>query len=257
MSKKEIEEKELKQIEEKDVKKVEGKKKTVKEVKSKVMVEDRSVAIPGELLASGMGFIPSDGAYRDTEDIRANVLGLVSIRGRVIRVIPLSGRYLPQRGDVVIGVVSEIRHSGWFVDLRSPFVGTLSVSDAVDRYVDLNKENLSKYFNIGDTILAEVDSATDIVHLTMRGPGLRKLVDGQIIDVAPAKVPRIIGKNGSMVKVIREGTGVRMIVGRNGRIWVNGDREAVKKSIKAIDLIDRESHTRGLTDKVREMLQIS
>lgn len=261
MSKEElIEEKIIEEIEPKEiteVKKVEGKPKTVQEAKSEVLVEDRSVVVPGELLAVGMGFIPSDGAYREGEDIRANIMGLVSIKGRVLKVIPLSGRYLPQPGDVVIGVVSEIRRSAWSVDLNSPFLGNLSVADAVDRYVDVNREDLSKYFSIGDTVLAEVGMTTDIVHLTLRGPGLRKLVDGQIVDVAPAKVPRIIGKNGSMVKVIRDGTGVDVIVGRNGKIWLKGEREAVRKCLKAINLIDKEAHTRGLTDKVREMLQIN
>ena len=184
MSAKEKAEKEEK-IEEKEVKKVEGKKKEAKEdAGTEVMVEDRGVVVPGELLANGMGFIPSDGAYRDGDNVRSNVLGLVSIRGRVIKVIPLSGRYIPSRGDVVIGVVSEVRHKGWNIDLNSPFPGMISVSDAVDRYVDLNNEDLSKYFAIGDTILAEVSSATDVVHLTLRGPGLRKLEDGQIIDLS-------------------------------------------------------------------------
>ena len=247
----------MEEVEETEVKKVKGKEKAVKPVNTEVMVADRAIVVPGELLASGMGFIPSDGAYRDGEDVRANVMGLVSIKGRVIRAIPLSGRYIPQRGDVVIGVISEVRRSGWQVDLNSPFSGMLSVSNAVDRYVDLEKEDLSKYFSIGDTILAEIESSTDIAHLTMRGPGLRKLIDGQIIDVAPAKVPRIIGKNGSMVKVVREGTGVSMIVGRNGKIWFKGEREQLKKAVKAIDLIVRESHIHGLTDKVRETLQIN
>jgi exosome complex component RRP4 len=240
-----------------DVTRVEGKPKTAPEPTGELLQQDRSVVVPGELLATGMGFIPSDGAYRDGEAVRSNLMGLLSIKGRVLRVIPLSGRYLPQPGDVVIGVVSEVKRSAWTIDLNSPFMGILAVAEAVDRYVDVNKEDLSKYFAIGETILAEVGHTTDVVHLSMRGPGLRKLTDGQIVDVAPAKVPRVIGKNGSMVTVIRDGTGVNMLVGRNGKIWLKGEREQIKKSLKAINMIDKESHTHGLTDKVREMLQLN
>lgn len=240
-----------------EVKRIEGKPKTAPEPTGDLLAQDRAVVVPGEMLATGMGFIPSDGAYRDGDAVRSNLMGLLSIKGRVLRVIPLSGRYLPTAGDVIIGVVSEVKRSAWTIDLNSPFMGILAVAEAVDRYVDVNKEDLSKYFALGDTILAEVGNTTDVVHLTMRGPGLRKLTDGQIVDVAPAKVPRIIGKNGSMVQVIRDGTGVNMIVGRNGKIWLKGDREQVKKALKAINMIDKESHTHGLTDKVREMLQVN
>lgn len=223
----------------------------------KPKVEERDVVIPGEVLAEGMGFLPSDGTYREGDEIKANALGLVSIKGRVIKVIPLSGRYIPQSGDLVIGVITEARYSSWMVDLDSPFMGMLSVGDAVDRFVDLEKDDLSKYFTIGDTVLAQVTNATDIIKLTLRGPGLRKLREGMIIDVEPVKVPRIIGKGGSMIQVIREGTGVSIVVGRNGRVWIKGEKDKVRAAVNAIKTIERESHIKGLTDKIREMLQIS
>ena len=67
--------------------------------KEKPKVNERDVVIPGEVLAEGLGFLPSDGTYRDGDKIKASMMGLVSIKGRVIKVIPLSGRFSGKRNQ--------------------------------------------------------------------------------------------------------------------------------------------------------------
>ena len=83
----------------------------------------------------------------------------------------------------------------------------------------------------------------------------RKLYGGKIIDVKPSKVPRIIGKNNTMIKQLTEGTKSTIIVGMNGRIWIKGGDVAL--TTKAILRIQEEAHTSGLTDRIREMLEKS
>jgi len=92
--------------------------------------------------------------------------------------------------------------------------------------------------------------------LSMKGPGLRKLGKGRIIEIGSTKVPRVIGKKGSMISLIKEYTGVRISVGQNGKVWLSAD-DPVKelKAIEAIRLIEKESHTSGLTDRVKEFLE--
>ena len=68
---------------------------------SKILVKDKDIAVPGEVLAEGMDYLPGNGTYRDKEKIRAERLGLAQIEGRAIKLILLSGKYLPKRGDTI------------------------------------------------------------------------------------------------------------------------------------------------------------
>ena len=75
---------------------------------SEILAKAKNVAAPGELLAKGMECVPSFGTYREGENIYASRLGLVSIDGKVIKIIPLSGVYIPKKGDVIIGRINDI-----------------------------------------------------------------------------------------------------------------------------------------------------
>lgn len=69
------------------------------------------------------------------------------------------------------------------------------------------------------------------------------------------RVPRIIGKKGSMITMLKKETGAQILVGQNGRVWISGksrDEEAI--IAEAIRKIEAEAHTTGLTDRVREFL---
>lgn len=216
---------------------------------------NRQVVTPGEVLAEGMDYLPGDGTYRKGEKIYASILGLADFRGRLVKVIPLSGRYIPKRDDPVIGIIREVRYNTWEVDINSPYPGILLLGDAVEKFVDLSKESLTKYYNVGDTLICKIKNVDDNmnVYLTTRGPGLRKLNEGRIIEVQPTKIPRIIGKNASMIKMIKEYTRSRIFVGQNGRIWIHGGNEDL--AIKVIKIIEREAHISGLTDKIRGILE--
>ena len=99
-------------------------------------------------------------------------------------------------------------------------------------------------------------SGPKIIDVSMKGPGLRKLGPGKLLKVAPAKVPRIIGKQGSMISMIKEMTDCKISVGQNGIIWLVGeDPKKELTAVDAINLIERESHISGLTDKVKELLE--
>jgi exosome complex component RRP4 len=80
----------------------------------------------------------------------------------------------------------------------------------------------------------------------------RPLMDGELLEISPVKVPRVIGKNNSMVTLLKEKTKSDIYVGRNGRIWMRGGD--VVKAQKAILKIEREAHTDGLTDRINEFL---
>jgi exosome complex component RRP4 len=75
------------------------------------------------------------------------------------------------------------------------------------------------------------------------------------MDISYSKVPRVIGKGGSMIQMIKTMTNTRIFVGQNGRIWLDGDIESILFAIRAIKMIEDNSQAAHLTEKVREYLE--
>jgi len=224
---------------------------------NELLVKEKEIVIPGEEIAKGMEFLPSVGTFREGESIYSKNLGIVEVRNHVLKVIPLRGKYMPKRGDTVIGVVTNIGFSGWTIDIGAPYDANLPVGEAVRDRVELLRSDLSRYFDIGDVIVSNVLNVTKskIIQLSMRSQGLRKLNGGRILKISPSKVPRLIGKSGSMVIMIKNYTNCDINVGQNGYVWINGPLEGQFLAEKAINLIEEEAHLSGLTDKVKEMLE--
>ncbi len=222
---------------------------------SELIAKDREVVVPGQIVAKGMDFLPSQGTYRNKENVIANRLGILSVDGKVLKTMPLAGRYMPKKDDTIIGKVIDILVSGWRFDINSPYSAVLPLKDASFDYIARGAD-LTKYFGLEDYAIVKITNVTsqNLVDLTVKGQGLRRLRGGRIIKVNCHKVPRIIGKQGSMVSLIKDATNCKIVVGQNGWIWLQGEPEMETLVYKAIKLIERESHTKGLTDRVKELL---
>lgn len=223
---------------------------------SELIVKNKEIVAPGEVLAKGMDYLPGQGTYRDGDNIHANILGLVNVDGRAIKLIALSGRYLPKRGDTIIGKVIDVTFGGWRVEMNCAYSAMLSMKEGTSEYV-MKGADLTKFFDLGNFIVAKITNVTSqkLVDLTMRGPGLRKLVGGRMMEVNTHKVPRIIGKQGSMVSMIKQATDCKIIVGQNGLVWILGEPDNELLAVKTIKKIEAESHISGLTDKIKEFLE--
>ncbi|MCM2324936.1 MAG: exosome complex RNA-binding protein Rrp4 [Candidatus Woesearchaeota archaeon] len=225
--------------------------------KSELKVNEKDIVVPGEVLAQGMSYLPSEGTYRKGEDILASRLGLVRIDGKVVKIIPLSGKYLPKKMDVIIGRVTDINFSGWNVETNSAYPAMLSMKDATDDFIRRGAD-LTRYFDVGDYIVTKIYNVTsqNLIDLTMKGPGLRKIDGGRIVFVSPTKVPRIIGKQGSMVSMIKKATNCNIIVGQNGIVWIKGTNpEDEIDTVDTITKIEQESHMSGLTEAIKKFLE--
>jgi len=215
--------------------------------------ENRQLVIPGDQLADGE-YLLGEGTYRDGNGVYSCVLGLVDAKENFIKVIPIKEKYTPKPGDLVIGVITDISYSSWSININSHYSGTLNVANATERYIDLNSESLADLYGIGDVILAKVDntSLNLVAALTMKDRGLYKLNEGKLLDINPAKVPRVIGKKGTMVQMLKTMTGCRIVVGQNGRIWVCGTNTQL--AVEAIRMIEQNAHKQGLTDEISAFL---
>jgi len=223
---------------------------------SELLVKEKDVVVPGQILATGMEFLPSHGTYRKDENILANRVGVAVIDGKVIRTIPLSGRYLPKRSDIVIGRVIDIISMGWRVEFNSPYNGLVPIRDGTFEFVPKGAD-FSRYYDIGDYFVGKITnvSGQNLVDISIKGQGLHKLRGGRIVTVNTNKVPRIIGKKGSMVSMIKQATDCKITVGQNGWVWLSGEPAMENLAILAIKKIERESHISGLTDRIKVFLE--
>ncbi len=224
---------------------------------SEVRVENRAVVIPGQELANGMDYLPGEHTYREGDKIFAKILGLANVAGRVIKVTPLAGPYQPKVGDKIIGQVTDITMSGWRIWTNTAYSAMLNVKDATNRFIRRD-EDLSKIFAIGDFVVAKITKVTsqNLIDLTMRDPELFKVNGGRVIRINSQKVPRVIGKQGSMVGLIKRYTRCDITVGQNGVILVRGrevDNELLAE--QAVKLVAQKAHTSGLTEQVEAFLK--
>ena len=179
----------------------------------------------------------------------------MQLDGRTIKLIHLSGRYTPNKYDIIIAKVIDVNMSGWRLEINSAYSAMLSMKEATSQFINRGAD-LTKFYNIGDYVSCKIVQVTSqkLVDVTMKGMGLRKLVGGRIINAASNKVPRIVGKQSSMVSMIKDATRCNIMVGQNGLIWINGTPKGELLAIKAIRKIEQESHLSGLTDRIKEFL---
>jgi exosome complex component RRP4 len=214
---------------------------------------NREIVIPGDLLDAS-GLKAGSGAYAENGKVFAAQLGIKSVKSNFVNVIPLVGRYIPATGDSVIGKVIDIGPSNWLIDINSPYPAPLHVNEVPWR---VEFGDTSKYLNVGDTLLAKILMVDETmrVQVTMKEQGLRKLSGGQVIDISYSKVPRVIGKGGSMIQLIKSHTNCRIFIGQNGRIWLDGEIESMITAIQAIRMIEEGAQESRLTEKVKEYLE--
>jgi exosome complex component RRP4 len=222
-----------------------------------VFYENRQLVTPGDLLAENE-YINGENTYKENEKIYATRVGLFVAEDKRVHVVALKAFYVPMAGDTVVGKVLEVTLGGWVTDIRAPYLAMLRASDALERPFKPQKDDLPSLFDVGDIMVAKIvayDRTRDPL-LTVLERGLGKVTRGQIIEITPTKIPRVIGKQGSMVGMIKEETGCQITIGQNGRIIISGKSpEDERLAIMAIRKVEQEAHTSGLTDRVTEMLR--
>ena len=213
---------------------------------------ERKVVVPGDLLSEDAKRF-GEGTYVKDGRIYSLLYGLANYRDK-INVIPLAGKYVPSSGDNVIGVVKDITFSNWIVDINSPYDGLLHISEFPTR---IESDEMSKYLRIGSSVMTRVKDVdpTMKVELTLNDRKLGLIKAGQVIDISHTRVPRLIGKGGSMISMLKKEVNCDIFVGQNGRIWINGGAEDMDLALRTIYLIEKEAHTNGLTDRIVDFLK--
>ena len=216
--------------------------------------EKREIVIPSQFLGDIKDKKAGRGTFIENGKIYSEVLGVLSQNKDYINIVPLKGRYDPIENDFVIGIVIEAMSSSWLVDINAAYPALLHVNEVP---WDVDFGETEKYLNTGDSVMAKVSQVDQEkkLQITLKDRNLYKIKNGQLIEVEPSKVPRIIGKKASMISLLKKYTNCRIFVGQNGRIWIDGDEEGVKKVIDTIRTIESETLSYGLTNKIEELLK--
>ncbi|MFH1306242.1 MAG: KH domain-containing protein [Candidatus Micrarchaeota archaeon] len=192
------------------------------------------IVVPGEVIAESAVRMPY--TYTDGKKTYATVLSLVSEGNKLI---PLEGPYEPLVDDVVIGYVIDVRFAGADVQINAPGRTFLS------------NRNTREKFALGSIIMARIEKVDETGSIDLSEA--RVLKGGILEKISPVKVPRLIGKKNSMIGMISSATECKIFVGRNGFVFIltDGNYELAKE---AVEMIEREAHISGLTDRVAKFL---
>lgn len=213
----------------------------------------REIVIPGELLG-GKEVKPGRGTFAEREDVFSSLLGIKTERYGRVGVIRLNGKYMPYADDLVIGLITDRGPSYWLANINAPYPAALHPAETPWR-VDFG--DTGRYLEVGDTIIANVLTVDEIKHieLTMQDRDSRRLTGGQLISISPSKVARLIGKRGSMIALLKDFTRCRLLVGQNGRAWIDGEPKDMAVLSRAVEMIEERAHMMGLTESVRAFLE--
>lgn len=217
----------------------------------------RKYVIPGDVITTGP-FRPEQNVVLEGDKIVSTIVGISEIYDDSVKVIPLTGKYLPKINDLVIGKVLSHSSLSWEIDINSCYVGFLPAQDVFGRDFSAYADQLTSKLKNGDLIAARIanfDRTRDPL-LTISDRELGKIDAGELVEISASKVPRLIGKRGTMIQTIELATGATITIGQNGWIVVHcDDPEGLLKAKKAIKMVEEQAHIANLTDKVKEMLE--
>ena len=218
----------------------------------------RRYVVPGDKIIEG-SFRPLMNVIKVGNSIIATRIGIAETGRDGVKVIPLSGVYIPRVNDIVIGKITDHSSLSWEVDVNSCFSAHLPAQDVFGRDFSPARDDMGRQLATGDLIAARIiafDRTRDPM-LTIQDKDLGKIPRGELLKISPTRVPRLIGKRGSMIQTIEQATQTRILIGQNGIVVVMGrNLDGTKLAIRAIRMVEEEAHTANLTQRVKVLLNV-
>lgn len=197
------------------------------------------VCLPGEELGSrvtkddtkivGYGILPNP----DTGALVVRQAGIFRHEGDKCWISVHSKRYVAEKGDRVIGIVTGSAGDFYKLDIGTPENATISFL-AFEGATKRNRPDLK----IGDIVFAQVidEFAHTDVELTCidsvsRARGLGALSGGFMFKVSCNLARRLLSSNSQLLKLLGKDYKFEITVGLNGRVWLKG---VVHKEITTI-----------------------
>jgi exosome complex component RRP4 len=222
------------------------------------MDNKRKYVIPGDVITTGP-FRPEQNVILEGDKIISTTIGISEIYDDAVKVITLTGKYIPKIDDLVIGKINSHTSLSWELDINSCYVGFLPAQDVFGRDFSAHADELSSKLKTGDLVAARIanfDRTRDPL-VTISDRDLGKIDSGVLVKISPSKVPRLIGKKGSMIQMIEMATDAAVTIGQNGWVVISCESpEGLLKAKKAIEMVNEKAHVANLTDQIKDMLEI-
>jgi len=217
----------------------------------------RRYVIPGDVITTGP-YRPEQNVILQGDKIMSTVIGISEIYDDSVKVIPLTGIYVPKNNDLVIGKIVSHSSLSWAVDINSLYPGMLPASDVFGRNFQASTDDMNSKLKKGDLIVARIgnfDRSRDPL-ITIGDRELGKIESGELVRISPSKIPRLIGKQGTMIQIIEMATNATITIGQNGWVVVSCENpDGLSKAIKAIKMVEKQAHIANLTDRIKSMLE--
>lgn len=217
----------------------------------------RKYVIPGDVITTGP-FRPEQNVILEGNKIISTMIGVTEIYDDSVKVISLTGKYIPKINDLVIGKVISHTSLSWELYINSCYAGFLPAQDVFGRDFSAHADELTSKLKAGDLVAARIanfDRTRDPL-VTIADRDLGKIESGDLVKISPSKVPRLIGKRGAMIQAIETATGAIITIGQNGWVVVSCENpEGLLKAKKAIQMVNEQAHVANLADQVNEMLE--
>jgi len=223
----------------------------------KKLAYKKRFVLPGDFITTAPLQL-RDNVVLDGKRIISTAIGLTDVSDDSVRVISLTGVYLPKADDLVIGTIQYIFGNSWFADINSCYQGMLLGQDVFGRGSYPTTSEMKDRLDKGDIIYARIANSDRQREplISIADKNLGKIDSGELVKISPTKIPRLIGKHGSMIQTIEASTNATITVGQNGLIVVSCDEtHGLLKALAAIRMVDEQAHIVDLTDKVKKMLE--
>ena len=212
--------------------------------------------LPGDIIVTGH-YTPEQNVIIDGDRVIATTVGFSEIKDSNVGVISLTGFYIPKIDDLIIGKVISYSALSWEIDINSYYSAILPASDIFGRDFTSSRDNLSLKLDKGDLIAARIVNvgSTREPLITISGQDLGKIDSGELVKISPSKVPRLIGKQGSMIQAIEGATNSSITIGQNGLIILNNDNNSgLERATRAIKMIEINMDESNLEEKIQNLL---
>ena len=211
--------------------------------------------LPGDIIVTGH-YTPEQNVIIDGDRVIATTVGFSEIKDSNVGVMSLTGFYIPKTDDLVIGKVISYSALSWEIDINSYYSAILPASDIFGRDFTSSRDDLSLKLDKGDLIAARiVNTGSREPLITISGQDLGKIDSGELVKISPSKVPRLIGKQGSMIQAIEGATNSSITIGQNGLIILNNNNNSgLERATRAIKMIEINLYEPNLEEKIQNLL---
>lgn len=201
---------------------------------------EQRLVIPGESIGDCTGKNLGSGVASAENGAIATRLGYLKENNGTMHVVPINAAYMPRSGDLVVGLVEAVQSNLWFLDVNGPFNALLPMSLAPWKVEFGDARN---HMDVGEAVLARVQEVDECHNLvcTMKGVGLRKIGEGHVASVSIQHLPMVK----DILSDLKIASDCRIIVGDNGRVWIDGEDAGMRLAINTLNSISKTGHIKG------------